>query len=61
LRYCGAEPVFHEGADLELYALRNRKQVKGVSDEIRDMGVLWAAPYEMGSSIENRLKLRCIS
>ena len=32
-----------------------------ISDERRSMGELWDAPYEMGSSIENRLKLRCIS
>jgi len=39
----------------------NRNLVKGVSDERRDMGELWDAPYETGSSIENRLKFRCIS
>jgi len=28
--------------------------VKGGSDERRDMGEPWDAPYETGSSIENR-------
>jgi len=30
--------VYHKRADLELDALTNRKLVKGVSDERRDMG-----------------------
>jgi len=34
--------------------------VKGVSDERIDMEELWGAPYETGSSIENRLKFRCL-
>jgi len=48
--------VAYEGADLELDALTNRKPVKGVSDERRDIGEFSDAPYETGSSIENRLE-----
>src|SRR6218665_1285233 len=54
-----SKTVSHEGADLELDALTNRKPVKGVSDERRDMGELWDAPDETGRSIENRWKFRC--
>ena len=44
-----------------LVALTNRMPVKCISDERRDMGELSDAPYETGSSFENRLKFRCIS
>jgi len=54
-----SKTVSHEGADLELDALTNRKPLKGVSDERRDMGELRDAPYETSGSIENRLKFRC--
>src|SRR6218665_3280873 len=56
-----SKPHSHKGADIELDALTNRKPVKEVSDEGRDMGELWDAPYEMDSCIENRLKLNWIS
>jgi len=52
-----SKTVSHEGADLELDALISEVMY----DERRCMGELWDAPYEMGSCIENRLKLRCIS
>jgi len=56
-----SKTVSHEGAGLELDALTNRKPVKGISDERRDMGELLDAPYETSSSIENRLNFRRIS
>ena len=56
-----SKTVSHEETDLELDVLMNRKLVKGISDERRDMGELWDVPNATGSSIENILKLRCIS
>ena len=53
--------VSYKGADLELDSLANGKPMKGVSDEGRDMGEICDVIYETGSSIENRLKFRCIS
>ena len=35
-----SKTVFHEGSDFELDALANRKPMKGVSAERRDMGEL---------------------
>ena len=40
-----SKTVSHEGEDIELDALTNRKPVKGVSDDKRDMGELCDAPY----------------
>ena len=56
LRSRASKTVSQERADLELYVQANRKPVKGVSGERRE---LCNAPYETGC-IENRLKLRCI-
>ena len=53
--------VSHKGADLEFDTLTNRKPVKVVSYERRDMGELWDVPYETGISIEKRFKIRGIS
>jgi len=39
-----SKTVSHEVVDLELDVLVNRKPVKGVSGERRDMGELWGAP-----------------
>ena len=56
-----SKTVSHNGIDLELDALTNRKAVKRVSDERRYIRELWDAAYDTSSSIENRLKVRCIS
>ena len=57
-----SKAVSHEGADLELDALMNRKPVNGVSDKRSDMRELWDAPMRRAAALpENRLRLRCIS
>ena len=55
-----SKTVPHEGSDLELDALTNRKPEFLMKEEIwENFGV--PPPHETGSCIENRLKLSCIS
>jgi len=47
-----SKAVSHNGADLEFDGLTNRKPVKGVSDERRDIGKLWDVPMRGAAALK---------
>jgi len=52
-----SKTVSHEGADIDLNALANRKPVKGVSDERRDKENFETLPAKLAAALRTTLSL----